>query len=94
MELFKLFSVFIMMIVFDNVSAVFLSALRFNKLQTIVAIGQGILGLMLGYILFHYYGIAGIAIGSIIALLVTNFLFNPLYLVKQMNRHIQPAAAA
>ncbi len=87
--LFKFFAIFIMMIVIDNVSAVFLGALGLNRTQTIIAIVQGAMGLVLGYLLIHSFGIAGIALGSIIALLATNFIFNPLYLIKQINRHIQ-----
>ncbi len=86
--LFKLFAVFIMMIVIDNVSAVFLSALRLNKIQVIVAMGQGVVALVLGYLLIRPFGIAGIALGSIIALLATNFIFNPVYLIRQINQHI------
>jgi O-antigen/teichoic acid export membrane protein len=87
--LFKLFAIFIMMIVMDNVSAVFLSALGLNKMQTIVAVVQGILALVFAYFFIHPFGIAGIALGSIIALLLTNFIYNPVYLVKQMNKNIR-----
>jgi len=35
------------------------------------------------------YGIIGMAIASLTALLCTNFIFNPLYLLKKINQHIQ-----
>jgi O-antigen/teichoic acid export membrane protein len=91
--LFRFFAVFIMMIVFDNVSAVFLNALGFNKLQTIVGIAQGVMGLLLGFFLFKGFGLAGIAMGSVIALLCTNFIFNPVYLIKQIRRQAAAQAA-
>ena len=87
--LFIVFSIFILFIVIENVAATFISALKLNRLPTIVAIFQGILGLILGYFLLMKYGIIGMAIASLIALICTNFIFNPWYLVKKMNEHIK-----
>jgi len=87
--LFIVFSIFILFIVIENVAATFISALKLNRLPTIVAIFQGILGLLLGYFLLMKYGIIGMAIASLIALISTNFIFNPWYLVKKMNEHIK-----
>ncbi len=88
-SLFTLFAVFIFFIVIDNVSAIYISALKLNKLPTIVSIGQGILGLILGYFLLKEFGIIGMAAGSLIALLATNFIFNPWYLIQKFKEHIQ-----
>jgi len=88
-SLFSLFAVFIFFIAIDNVSAIYISALKLNKLPTIVSIVQGLVGLILGYFLLIQFGIVGMAAGSLIALLVTNFLFNPLYLISKFKEHIQ-----
>jgi O-antigen/teichoic acid export membrane protein len=88
-SLFTLFAIFIFFIVIDNVSAIYISALKLNKLPTIVSIVQGLLGLILGYFLLKEFGIIGMAAGSLIALLSTNFIFNPYYLIKKFKEHIQ-----
>lgn len=85
-QLFTIFSVFTILIVIDNVSSVFLHALRLNKVQTIISIGQGILALSVGYFLLKEMGVIGFAIGSIIALLLTNFVYNPVYLISQLKK--------
>ncbi|MDB5230138.1 MAG: hypothetical protein JWN76_943 [Chitinophagaceae bacterium] len=86
LHLFKVFAVFIVLIVIDNVSVVFLGALKLNRLETIVAMVQGIFGLTLGYFLLKTYGITGVAMASIAALVMTNLFFNPLYLLRNI-RH-------
>ena len=87
-SLFTLFAVFIFFIVIDNVSAIYISALKLNKLPTLVSLGQGLLGLILAYFLLKEFGIIGITAGSLIALLTTNFIFNPWYLIKKFKEHI------
>jgi O-antigen/teichoic acid export membrane protein len=87
-SLFTLFSLFILFIVIDNVSATYISALKLNRMPTIVSIFQGIIGLILGYFLLLQYGIIGMALGSLIALLITNFIFNPWYLLKTFQQYI------
>lgn len=86
--LFIVFAVFILFIVVDNVSSTFLAALRENKVPTIVSLFQGALGLVLGYFLLLKMGVLGLALASLIALLSTNFWFNPVYLLKRINHHI------
>lgn len=85
-QLFTIFSVFTILIVIDNVSSVFLHALRLNKVQTIISIGQGLLALSIGYFLLKEMGIIGFAIGSVIALLLTNFVYNPMFLMKELRK--------
>ncbi len=81
-RLFMVFSVFILFIVIDNVSSTFLGALKENKASTLVALIQGALGLGLGYLLLLKMGVTGVALASLIALAITNFWFNPYYLMK------------
>jgi O-antigen/teichoic acid export membrane protein len=87
--LFTLFAVFIFFIAIDNVSAIYISALKLNKLPTIVSLVQGVVGLFVGSLLLHSFGIVGMAAGSLIALLSTNLIFNPWYLNKKFKEHIQ-----
>lgn len=89
-QLYTIFSIFIILIVIDNVSSVFLHALRLNKVQTIISIGQGILALSIGYFLLKERGVVGFSIGSIIALLLTNFIYNPMHLISQLNKKVNP----
>jgi len=84
LRVYSLFSVFILLIVLDNVSSVFLAALKLNKIQTLLSMVQGIIGLIFGYILMKNQGVTGVVIASIIALLVTNFIFNPLFLLRNI----------
>lgn len=86
MNLYYVFSVFTILIVIDNVSAVFLNAFRLNKVQTILSIGQGSIALLVGYFLLQSYGLVGMAFGSILALLCTNFIYNPMFLMQQLKR--------
>lgn len=81
LTLLNYYGVFILMIAVDSVSAIFLSALKLNKLQTIVALLQGVLSLLLAYWFIPKMGITGMALASMLALLCTNFIFNPLYLL-------------
>ncbi|MFZ8272509.1 hypothetical protein ACO1K0_14150, partial [Staphylococcus aureus] len=69
---FKLFSLFIVLVVLDNVAVVFLAALKFNKLPTIISLFQGALGLFLGYIWLQQEGIAGVIKASLVAFICTN----------------------
>jgi O-antigen/teichoic acid export membrane protein len=83
-KLFILFLVFTMLILFDNVSALFLSALKLNRMSTIVSIGQGILVLVLTTLTIGEYGLIGVVLSSILALCMTSLLFNPIYLVRRL----------
>lgn len=86
--MFVAYGIFIFFIAIDNISATFLSALKLNKLPTIVSIVQGIAGLALMLILLPKHGIPGAIAASIIALLGTSFLFNPYYLLKMIHQKI------
>jgi O-antigen/teichoic acid export membrane protein len=89
LNLYYVFSVFTILIVVDNVSSVFLHAFRLNKGQTILSIGQGFMALAIGYFLLQSYGLVGMAIGSIIALLCTNFIYNPVFLMGEFRRRVR-----
>lgn len=83
-KLFILFLVFTMLILLDNVSALFLSALKMNRLTTVVSLVQGLLVLLLTALTVTHYGLVGVVLSSIIALCLTSLLFNPVYLINRL----------
>ncbi len=90
--LFRWYTILIGLLLIENVAVVFLAAFKFNKLPAIVGIVQGVLGLLLTWLMVPVWGIAGAVMGSVIALLCTNFLFNPIYLFLKMRRFVHQTA--
>jgi O-antigen/teichoic acid export membrane protein len=86
--LFYLYLIFTCLIIFDNVSVVFLSALKLNKAPTILSIAQGLIGIILSIILLKYFGYIGLLMGFLISFLVTNLIFNPLYFIRSINKKL------
>jgi O-antigen/teichoic acid export membrane protein len=86
--LFNLYLVFTALIIFDNVSVIFLSALKFNKVPTLVSLGQGLMGILLSILLLHYIGYIGLLIGFLLSFIFTNLFFNPFYLLKSVNKKL------
>ena len=83
-KLFYFFLIYIMLILVDNVSALFLSALKLNKVTTVVSIIQGLLVLVLTTLTVGQYGLVGVVLSSILALCMTSLLFNPIYLIRRL----------
>jgi len=88
LTLFKVYILFIALIIIDNVSFIFLSALKLNKITTIVSIIQGSLTLLLTFFFVTNYGIIGAIYASLFSFILTNMLFNPLYLIKALNNKL------
>jgi O-antigen/teichoic acid export membrane protein len=88
LSLFKIYIVFISLIIIDNVSFIFLSALKLNKTTTIVSIFQGCLTLILTMFFITKYGIIGAIYASLLSFTLTNMLFNPIYLVRVLNKKL------
>ncbi len=86
MTLYYTCSVFTVLIIMDNVSSVFLHAFRLNRVQTLLSIGQGLIALFIGYFLLQKFGPVGMAIGSLVALISTNFIYNPAFLMTHLKR--------
>jgi|GEM_PF-331417 len=89
LQLFRWYILLITLLLIEHVPFTFLSAFKFNKLPAVVGTIQGIAGLILTWFLVPVYGIAGAVISSVIALLGTNFLFNPVYLFSKMKAYIR-----
>jgi len=88
LSLYHLYLVFTCLIIFDNVSVVFLSALKLNKVPTILSIFQGILGIVLSIVFLKFFGFIGLLIGFLSSFVVTNLFFNPIYLVRSLNKKL------
>jgi len=86
-NLFTYFIVYTSLILVDNVSALFLSALKLNKLPTIVSLAQGLIILLLTPILYRHFGLNGVILCSCIALGLTNLFYNPIYLLIKLNNY-------
>jgi len=85
---FKLFSLLIGSIIIDNVSVIFLNALKLNKIPTFVSILQGVLGILFSYYFVKEYKLIGFVYGAGLSFVLTNMLFNSLYLIKCLNYKI------
>jgi len=83
-SLFQLFLFYTILILIDNVSALFLSALKLNKTTTIISLVQGALVVMAPVFFFSTHGLFGVIAASCAALLLTNFIFNPVYLWRRI----------
>ena len=84
LQLFHFYLFFILLVIIDNVSVVYLAALKFNTWPTIVSFLQGILSVVFSYFLINKYGLIGAFYASITSFIITNMLFNPLYLLQRI----------
>jgi O-antigen/teichoic acid export membrane protein len=83
-SLFFWFLLYTILILIDNVSAIFLSAMKLNRLPTIISLVQGLLALLFTVYAVKKYGLSGAVFSSILALIITNLFFNPFYLLKKL----------
>lgn len=89
LNLFQFYSVFVAIIIIEHVPTVFLSALKLNKWPSMIATIQGVLGLLISYMLLPKYGIIGAIVASLISFVLTNCWFNPYYLIRSLNQKIK-----
>ena len=80
LQLFQLYSVFIALMIIENVPNIFIMALKINKWPSIVSTIQGLFGLLFCYILIPHFGITGSIFAMLAAFVLTNCFFNPIYL--------------
>jgi O-antigen/teichoic acid export membrane protein len=85
LEMFQLYIVFITLIIIDNVSFIFINALKINKETTLMSILQGIINLLLTYIFVIKFGIIGAIYASLISFIMTNMIYNPYHLLKTIS---------
>ncbi|MFD2584176.1 lipopolysaccharide biosynthesis protein [Pedobacter vanadiisoli] len=83
-RLYFFFLIFNSFIIWDNCPSIFIGAIGEQKRQAMVSILQGIINVVLGYILIKNYGLDGAIVSSIIALLITNIWYNVYFLNNKL----------
>lgn len=78
-DVFIWFVLFTVLFGINQVSGLFLGAIGYHKNGVIVGIIQGIVKLGLGIGLARHYGITGIIMATVIALVLTNLWYSPYY---------------
>lgn len=86
LSLFFVYGIYVTLLVIDNVTVVFLSALKFNRNTSIVSSFEALILLGLTYFFIQRYGLIGAAYASLFAFLFTSFWYDPFYLWKRMRR--------
>lgn len=80
------YGVLLLLLVLEHIPIVFLTALKWNKMPSIVSVLQGILGLVLSYFFIPTFGAMGIIYAGILALLSTSFWFSYWYLYREIRK--------
>lgn len=86
--LFQVYAFYVFLLVIDHVSVVFLSALKYNRIPSIVSTIQSAASLLLTAILLKPLGLQGAIWGSLLAFGLTSLIFNPAYLVFRIKKEI------
>jgi O-antigen/teichoic acid export membrane protein len=71
-SILRIYSVFTLFMVCAQSSAHFLNALEYNQKVSYMGVAEAILNIVLSYILFQYLDLTGIALGTLLAHLLTN----------------------
>ncbi len=82
------FGFLLLLLVLEHVPIVFLTALKLNKMPSIVSVIQGLLGLTLAYYFIPIFGMLGIIYAGVLALLSTSFWFSYWYLYREIRKKI------
>lgn len=87
LQLFHAYALFIIFIIVDNVSVIYLAALKLNAWPTVVSLLQGIMSAIVSFYFINWYGLLGAFYASMLCFMLTNMLFNPLYLLKKIEEN-------
>jgi O-antigen/teichoic acid export membrane protein len=88
LQTFVGFGILLLLLVLEHVPIVFLTALKLNKMPSIVSVIQGLLGLTLAYFFIPIFGMLGIIYAGVLALLSTSFWFSYWYLYRKIRKKI------
>lgn len=88
LQTFVGFGILLLLLVLEHVPIVFLTALKLNKMPSIVSVIQGLLGLTLAYFFIPIFGMLGIIYAGVLALLSTSFWFSYWYLFREIRKKI------
>lgn len=80
------YGILLLLLVLEHIPIVFLTALKWNKLPSIVSVLQGVLGLILSYFFIPIFGAMGIIYAGVLALLGTSFWFSYWYLIREIRK--------
>lgn len=80
------YGILLLLLVLEHIPIVFLTALKWNKLPSIVSVLQGVMGLILSYFFIPIFGTLGIIYAGVLALLGTSFWFSYWYLIREIRK--------
>lgn len=86
LSLFFVYGIYVTLLVIDNATVVFLSALKFNRNSAIVSNIEAVILLILTYFLIQRYGLIGSAYASLLAFMLTSFWYDPFYLWRRLRK--------
>jgi len=85
---FKVYALYVFLLVIDHVSVVFLAALKYNRAPSIVSTIQSIASLFLTGFLIAQWGLSGAVWASLLAFATTSLIFNPAYLLYRLRKEV------
>lgn len=86
--LFKVYALYVFLLIIDHVSVVFLLGLKFNRLPSIVSTIQSFLSLLVTIYFIKWAGLPGAVWASLLLFATTSLIFNPLYVFYQLKQRI------
>lgn len=86
LSLFFVYGIYVTVLIIDNATVVFLSALKFNRNSAIVSNIEAVILLILTYFLIQRYGLIGSAYASLLAFMLTSFWYDPFYLWRRLRK--------
>jgi O-antigen/teichoic acid export membrane protein len=85
---FKVYALYVFLLVIDHVSVVFLAALKYNRAPSIVSTIQSTASLFLTGFLIAQWGLSGAVWASLLAFATTSLIFNPAYLLYRLRKEV------
>lgn len=84
---FHLYGVYVLLLIIDHVSVLYLMALRFNRIPAIISLFQSTITMFVTVIFVGKMGLSGAVWASLLVFTLTTFIFNPTYLLLQLKKH-------
>ena len=84
---FHLYGIYVLLLIVDHISVLYLMALRFNRIPAIVSLFQSIITMFMTVIFVGKMGLSGAVWASLLVFTLTTFIFNPTYLLLQLKRY-------
>lgn len=87
-NILKVFVIFAFIHTWVHVSAIFVAAIGIHKETSYMAILEAVLNILLSLVLLKYYGLFGVALGTLLAHLLTNAWFVTWWFYKNVNKKL------